>query len=71
MKALDLKPCPFCGGKASVFRVILEDGTPRYEVDCENIDCEISACTSLHATRQEAADVWNKRWEPDRLEATA
>lgn len=56
-----LKPCPFCGGKASLFSVEQPDGSTTYEVDCENADCEVSACTAMHDTPEEAAAVWNKR----------
>ena len=61
MKTPFLKPCPFCGGKASMFCVEQPDGTLTYEVDCENKDCDVSACTMLYPTKHEAADVWNRR----------
>jgi Lar family restriction alleviation protein len=61
MKTPDLKPCPFCGGKASLFRFKQPDGSITYEVDCENDGCECSACTAMHDTPEEAAAVWNKR----------
>lgn len=61
MKTPDLKPCPFCGGKASLFSVEQPDGSTTYEVDCENAGCEVSACTAMHDTPEEAAAVWNKR----------
>ena len=56
-----LKPCPFCGGKASLFSFEQPDGSITYEVDCENEGCEVSACTAMHDTPEEAAAVWNKR----------
>lgn len=56
-----LKPCPFCGGKASIFKCEQPGGSITYEVDCENSDCEVSACTAMHDTPEEAAAVWNKR----------
>ncbi len=56
-----LLPCPFCGGKASLFSFEQPDGSITYEVDCENSDCEVSACTAMHGTPEEAAAVWNKR----------
>ena len=61
MKEPSLKPCPFCGGKASLFSVELTDGSIVYEVDCENKACEVSSCTMLHDTREAAAAVWNTR----------
>ena len=61
MKLPELKPCPFCGGPASLFSVVQPDGTVTWEVDCENKDCEVSACTMLYETREQAAAVWNER----------
>ena len=61
MKKPYLKPCPFCGGKASLFSCKQPDGSITYEVDCENDGCECSACTAMHDTPEEAAAVWNKR----------
>lgn len=61
MKNPDLKPCPFCGGKASIFAFEQPDGSITYEVDCENDGCEVSACTMMHDTREQAAAVWNRR----------
>ena len=57
-----LKPCPFCGGKASLYRVEQPDGSVTYAVDCENAECEVSACTALHTAPEEAAAVWNRRF---------
>lgn len=63
--AEDLKPCPFCGGKAS--RTDIDDSidaTP----DDENfggsfIECdECGACTRVHFDRKEnLVDSWNRR----------
>ena len=61
MKKPYLKPCPFCGGKASLFSCKQPDDSITYEVDCENDGCECSACTAMHDTPEEAAAVWNKR----------
>ncbi len=59
---VQLKRCPFCGGKASMFKFKQPDGSITYEVDCENDSCEVSACTAMHDTPEEAAAVWNKRF---------
>lgn len=63
MRDIGLKTCPFCGGKANVFRCRQPDGTITYEVDCENDDCKVSACTDMYDTRKEAVNVWNTRKE--------
>ena len=60
-KKPELKPCPFCGRPASLFCVEQPDGELTYEVDCENEGCEVSVCTMLYPTKQEAANVWNQR----------
>lgn len=64
-KKPELKPCPFCGGPASLFCVEQPSGELTYEVDCENDGCEVSACTMLYPTREEAAAVWNRRPSDD------
>lgn len=56
-----LKPCPFCGGPASLFSFEQPNRSITYEVDCENDGCECSACTAMHDTPEEAAAVWNRR----------
>ncbi|MBR6029195.1 MAG: Lar family restriction alleviation protein [Clostridia bacterium] len=67
MKTPELKPCPFCGGEATVFVVGVpkgihpDDVTVMYEVDCENKNCEVSVCTMLYETKEKAAEVWNRR----------
>ncbi len=61
MKTPKLKPCPFCGGPGRMFFVKQPDGTITYEVDCENEGCEVSSCTLLYETKEQAAAVWNKR----------
>jgi Lar family restriction alleviation protein len=59
----DIRPCPFCGGEAKVFRdpffvnVDGETTTDRYQVLC--IDCNVS--TWYYDTEQAAIDAWNKR----------
>lgn len=62
MEKLNLKPCPFCGGPARMFSVEQPNRSITYEVDCENKDCEVSACTLLYDTKEEAAAVWNRRY---------
>lgn len=50
----ELKPCPFCGGKAWVQHFPLSD---TYEVRCS--DCNIGTCMLLH--RDIAVEMWNRR----------
>ena len=65
MKTPFLKPCPFCGGKASIFQVEQPDGGITYEVDCENPDCAVCCCTDLYSSKLEAIGVWNRRAHED------
>lgn len=65
MTKLILRPCPFCGGKASMFTVKADGAPPRYEVDCENKGCEVASCTMLYDTPEEAAAIWNRRHYED------
>ena len=49
------KPCPFCGGRASMFGPHLEDG--RYHVRCVRCD----ARTVGYANEAEAWQAWDRR----------
>ena len=59
-KGKKLKACPFCGGKAKVFK---ENATvlftARYSVACEKINCDV--VTLEKRTKKEAIKAWNKR----------
>ena len=56
----ELKPCPFCGGKAIVLHW---DGTDTFSVGCVNtFVCHGGTHTSrAYQSEQEAAAAWNKR----------
>lgn len=53
-KPEELKPCPFCGGKAKCFTV--NSATWVFCTDC-------SAETRAYDTREEAIAAWNRRAE--------
>lgn len=55
----ELKPCPFCGGKAKGL-----DGDPGsgYDVSCSTHDCPASHDTA-HETPEAAIAAWNDRAE--------
>lgn len=55
-----LEPCPFCGAKAESYPQPLDT----WIVWCSNDDCVLSQSYSFK-TEQDAADMWNKRAEPD------
>lgn len=68
-----LKPCPFCGGEASVSftdsnGLRREENNTGYYVSCSKCDCEIGfkcECDSGYSgdfkTREAAAEAWNHR----------
>ena len=55
----ELKPCPFCGGKAIFCGGSLQDSRRVY------IACEKNCVEQCHIrNRKEAIEAWNKRYEP-------
>jgi hypothetical protein len=58
-KSYDLKPCPFCGGKAEAYSLPWGAG-----VSCKNKLCEADGPTPPHGqvtSMAAAAKLWNKR----------
>ena len=51
----DLKPCPFCGGKALVLRVT----ETRWKAACLGMKC--SAAMTNDTSADECATAWNRR----------
>lgn len=54
----ELKPCPFCGGKARVKCSIKED---LWGVACYKCEC----CTKVFFSEEEAVEAWNRRVNDD------
>ena len=52
-----LKPCPFCGGKAMIFREC-----NHFRVLCDG-ECSVNPVTYGFDTEEEAIEKWNKRGE--------
>ena len=52
----ELKPCPFCGGEASIRHFAFHSGA-KYHVVCESCLCSVS----YEWTPEEAAEAWNTR----------
>ena len=52
----ELKPCPFCGGKAEI--IIFNTGT--VTVGCTNEECDITMGKAFF-TDEEAIRHWNRR----------
>ena len=58
-----LKPCPFCGGKASAYSECKTTYSPEYwHICCDNNGCPVeSFLDNIYPTEAEAADIWNTR----------
>ena len=56
MKTPELKPCPFCGGKAEVVPYSVYGKVKSYFVNCLNCGCQIRDYTS----KQNAEKAWNE-----------
>lgn len=58
----NLKPCPFCGGKAE----IIQTGS-MWSVNCQNAyvgsDCPVAPWTGYAQTKESAIKIWNQRAE--------
>ena len=68
-KLLDLKPCPFCGGKARVMISTRQDGGSHYytkSINCTDCGCgtvekTCSGYYGQYCTDEEIAALWNRR----------
>ena len=59
-----LKPCPFCGGRASVKKFVSKNGAFEiYNVYCMNEDCRVEPITHDYFHKEEAIEAWNRRAE--------
>ena len=60
-----MKPCPFCGGEAKVFKhkkAMASFGTLfSYEVECAYCFCR----TGLYPSEEKAVNAWNRRKVPE------
>ena len=54
--SIELKPCPFCGGKA---RLCISEYIPPW------IECDCGVFTEGQNTAEEAAEMWNRRATDD------
>ena len=52
----ELKPCPFCGAKAS-----LQHPGGDWFVTCDGLDCKLLPYTHYQRTREAAIAAWNTR----------
>jgi Lar family restriction alleviation protein len=57
----ELKPCPFCGGKAGLISIkAFEWCDYSYIARCENPNCEVSPGVKK-LEKKEAIEAWNRR----------
>lgn len=57
-----LKPCPFCGGEAKMYRGSIWNSKVRW-ISCENDGCKIQPETPAYDNEDEAIEAWNIRAE--------
>lgn len=68
-----LKPCPFCGGEATVYYAQGNDivGIPCFGVACDNCKIMIGTVedgtTDFYRTPEEAVEAWNARKPMERI----
>ena len=53
----ELKPCPFCGGEASIRKI----DNVWYVVGCDDCSCDVGR--HWFYTREEVVEAWNRREE--------
>ena len=65
MKQDELKPCPFCGGKAEIrIADINSSGNELYLLKCCNIKCSVIPKVPFHSyDKDKLIDAWNRRAE--------
>ncbi len=56
---IELKPCPFCGKKATLSKRLLVNDE-YFTVRCEHDGC-IFVSTGMHPTKEGAIEAWNRR----------
>ena len=61
----ELKPCPFCGKKASIQDCSYYGSAPAWSAMCDNPTC--FAYTEAFKTKKEAIERWNNRPAEDAL----
>ena len=60
--AQELKPCPFCGGEATLWGFTEDDGNKCFKVFCGNgLSCHVQVSTNNFYTMKGAIEAWNRR----------
>ena len=56
-----LKPCPFCGGQATVDVCVMPHSPTFYAVECNNINCPVKPATDYCKDKAFIIKKWNER----------
>lgn len=57
-----LKPCPFCGGKAEVVpHKFFSEALKAWKVDCYVVECKNCHTAQYWGTEKQAIEAWNRR----------
>lgn len=57
----DLKPCPFCGGKACKTTIFNSNKKTYYQISCPDEDCSIQPFTDYRTEEEVVIQEWNRR----------
>ena len=57
----DLKPCPFCGGEATIKKVSSETIAPFFVAVCRQDSCLLGEYQKDYSSDDEASKAWNTR----------
>ena len=57
----ELKPCPFCGKKAIITKLVMGDKEEYFGVACSGWSCPTSSIIPNYTTEDEAIEAWNRR----------
>ena len=60
----ELKPCPFCGGEATLYVGNIFDDNWKIPVTTYQVACLCGARTRVLGTSKEAMEEWNNQLEP-------
>lgn len=57
----ELKPCPFCGGKAQITKHNYKTWRLRAECENRNTTCPVNMRTHHHDEEEDVIEAWNTR----------
>lgn len=72
MKQAELKPCPFCNGKAKLTKIKTKRLSSEEMVDAYCVICTANECgclTQYCLSPEEAEKMWNRRTNNDKIQS--